>query len=139
MLSTTFFNKHILPTVFNISKIDQNDSIILSIKSAASKGIEYLLVMENDSPLGIVTLNSLLKEIDHLSDLSWQNFIDCNYHLAQEGELEKLLFQTIPNRYVLIQKNSEYIGIMDLDHTPSYYSQLLNGTISIVDSILDSF
>lgn len=139
MLSTTFFNKHIMPTMLNIFKINHNDSMIQGIKLAASKRIDYFLVMKNENPLGIVTLNSLLKEVDRLADLSWQNFIDPNYYLVEEGDLEQLIFQNIPNKYVLIQRDSEYVGIMDLDYTPAYYGHLLNGTIRIMDSILDSF
>jgi hypothetical protein len=56
--------------------------------------------MENGRPLGIAALNSVLAEIDRLSELSWQDFIDGNFYLAQEDKLDLLQFQEIKNRFV---------------------------------------
>ncbi|HWQ77284.1 MAG TPA: sigma 54-interacting transcriptional regulator [Anaerovoracaceae bacterium] len=138
MLSVNFFNNHIMPIVFDICRIGKEESVASGIKAAAAKGIEYLLVMENGRPFGIVALNSLLSEIDRLSDLVWQDFTDSHFYLVQEEDLEQLQLQEIPDRFVLIQKGSEYAGVMDLKHTPSYYKQMLYGTIGIMDSILNS-
>ncbi len=138
MLSTTFFSRHVPPIMYDTYIVSKEDSITAAIKNAAAKRINYLLVMENGRPMGITTLHSILAEIDQLPNLSWENLADSNFHLAQKDELDRFQFHNVSERYILVQKDSEYIGIMDLECTPSHYEQLLDGVINIMDSILNS-
>lgn len=79
MLSTKFFSNHIIPTIFPITIFDRNESILSCIKSSAAKEIVYFLIVDNNTPLGIVKLHCLMEKIDRLHELNWQVFINKDF------------------------------------------------------------
>lgn len=139
MLSTKFFSNHIIPTIFPITIFDRNESILSCIKSSAAKEIVYFLIVDNNTPLGIVKLHCLMEKIDRLHELNWQVFINKDFCIVEEKQLEELVFENVPNRYLLIQKDDDYIGVIDLDSAYDHYDQTLNGAINIMDALMNSF
>ena len=138
MLSTLFLNKQIEPMIFEILQVHPGDPIIHTVKMSATKGIDYLLVLSEKVPLGVIRQSSLLKELDRLSDISLKDFIEYDFCVIEKTQLDQTDYLNIKNRYIIIKNNNNYENIMDLQFISTRYNHLLDNTMRIFDSILDS-
>lgn len=138
MLSSSFFNAQLQPTVAPILQVTTAAPIIPSIMDAARQEIDYLMVMEEGSVSGIIPVKSLLMQADRLSELVWDEFIETDVRPIDISQFVSFSKQNLTNDYLLLWDGKECKGVIDRRSNEQHNQPVMDNALSILNSILDS-
>lgn len=137
MISKTFLRNNISPKISPIEYITSEDDLKLSAVESLDNNVEYLLLMDNDSPRGIIPLKRLFL-IEDWDDIDQQQILSKDFIIINKNSLNLSVFQDISTKYILVYSDGEYTGLINTNDATYHYDQLLDDTVKLFGEILDS-
>lgn len=138
MISTNFLKSQIKPLILNIHEMSYEDDLVQSVQAAVQKDCKFLLVVENDTPQGIIVLESLLGSLSELFTAKPVDFLNKDFCIVNRNGLSLQISQEIQTRYMLIYDQGKYIGIVDLRFSVDYYDTVISDVAAVINLLLDS-
>ena len=138
MISTNFLKSQIKPLILNIHEMSYQDDLVKSIQTAVQNDAKFLVVIEKDTPQGIIVIESLFERLPELFSAKPIDFLNKDFCIVNQVGLSLQISQDISTRYMLIYDHGKYVGIVDLHFSMDYYDTVISDVAAVINLLLDS-